>query len=153
MITYLTIPNIILGIFLIIFFLTLLSLYKQDKDKNECWAWKQLISEPNGTASQTKMMQLIGSITGTFIVIYQTVQGSLMSEVFIAYLAALGLSAGFSRWLRSNNNYSDRYRDNYRDNYSDRYRDNELDINDKDNELVTDDEIERFKTQNKNQYR
>jgi hypothetical protein len=122
---YLTLPNIILGIFLIIFFWTLLSLYRRDKDKNDVWQWKQLISDPNGKASQTKVMQLIGSITATFIVIYQTVKDSLISEVFIAYLAALGLSAGFTKWLQHQNK------------------------NNCDDE-VTDEEVETFRNNNKN---
>ncbi len=146
---YLTISNFILAIFLVIFFLTLRSLYKRDKDKNDIWEWKQLVSELDGKASQTKVMQLIGSITGTFIVIYQTVKDSLISEVFIAYLAALGLSAGFSRWLNHNDrnncndDYSDRYHDNHNSSRNDFRPDKEEDI------IVTDDEITEFKNKNK----
>ena len=103
----------------------LYGLYKRNSDSQDIWEWKQLISELDGKASQTKLMQLIGSITGTFIVIYQTLKDSLNAEIFIAYLAALGLSAGFSRWL----NKQDKYKEEYE---------------------VSDDEIEEFKHNNRN---
>lgn len=129
----LTLSNFVLFIFFTILFLVLHALYDHNKNKKEIWQWKQLISEPNGTASQTKVMQLIGSITGTFVVIYQTVQNSLMSEVFIAYLAALGLSAGFSRWLKRQDSYN---HSSYNQNIPD----------------VSEDEIEQFKHNNQKDY-
>jgi hypothetical protein len=82
----------------------LYGLYKRENDKHDIWEWKQLVSEADGKASQTKLMQLIGSITGTFIVIFQTLKDTLNGEIFIAYLAALGLSAGFSRWINKQEN-------------------------------------------------
>ena len=71
---YFTLSNILIFLFFLILIAILYGLYKRDKDKNDIWVWKQIISEENGKASQTKLMQLIGSITGTFIVIYQTMK-------------------------------------------------------------------------------
>lgn len=138
--SYLTFSNIIIVLFLIILLFTIYGLYKKNNDDHDIWEWKQLVSEADGKASQTKLMQLIGSITGTFIVIYQTLKNDLSGEIFIAYLAALGLSAGFSRWLNKqpNSRYSDneRYSRNRHDNYQDDYE-------------VSDEDIEDFKETNR----
>ena len=128
---YFTLSNILIFLFFLILIAILYGLYKRDKDKNDIWVWKQIISEENGKASQTKLMQLIGSITGTFIVIYQTMKDSLNAEIFIAYLAALGLSAGFSRWLNKQSEHRPRYKDN--DDYE-----------------VSDEELDEFKENNRN---
>lgn len=122
---HLTLNNVLIFLFFLMLAAILYGLYKRNSDSQDIWEWKQLISELDGKASQTKLMQLIGSITGTFIVIYQTLKDSLNAEIFIAYLAALGLSAGFSRWL----NKQDKYKEEYE---------------------VSDDEIEEFKHNNRN---
>lgn len=132
--SYLTFSNIIIVLFLIILLFTIYGLYQKNHDVHDIWEWKQLVSEADGKASQTKLMQLIGSITGTFIVIYQTLKNDLSGEIFIAYLAALGLSAGFSRWLNKqpNSRYSDdnRYYRNRQENYQDDYEVSNEDIED-----------------------
>ena len=101
---YLTLSNVLIFLFFLMLAAILYGLYKRENDKHDIWEWKQLVSEADGKASQTKLMQLIGSITGTFIVIFQTLKDTLNGEIFIAYLAALGLSAGFSRWINKQEN-------------------------------------------------
>ncbi len=124
---YFTLSNILIFLFFLMVIAILYGLYKRDNDKHDVWEWKQLVSELDGKASQTKLMQLIGSITGTFIVIYQTMKDNLNAEIFIAYLAALGLSAGFSRWLNKQSNHRSKYNDDYE---------------------VSDEELEEFKENN-----
>lgn len=126
---YLTLTNTLIFLFFLMVVAILYGLYKRNEDKHDIWEWKQLVSELDGKASQTKLMQLIGSVTGTFIVIYQTLNDDLNGEIFIAYLAALGLSAGFSRWLNKPNNH------NSRDDYD-----------------VSEEDIEEFKNNNRNRF-
>ncbi len=50
-------------------------------------------------ASATKIMQLIGGITGTFIVVKLTLQNAINWDIFGIYLAYISSAEGFSRFM------------------------------------------------------
>lgn len=63
--------------------------------------WIDLISNPDGTASLTRMLQLSAGLTGTWVIIKMTVAGNLTPEMFGLYLAAMGISEGFTKYIQS----------------------------------------------------
>lgn len=49
--------------------------------------------------SITKMLQLLGGVTGTFIVIKLTLQATLTWDIFVTYLAYVASIEGFSKFV------------------------------------------------------
>ena len=63
--------------------------------------WTDLILDPiTRKASLTRVLQLIGGLTGTFVIVWHTLKLNLTAEMFAIYLAALGVSEGFSKWVQ-----------------------------------------------------
>ena len=60
-----------------------------------------LISNPDGTASLTRILQLSAGVTATWVIIKLTITGTLGVEMFGVYLAAMGISEGFTKWIQS----------------------------------------------------
>lgn len=62
--------------------------------------WTDLItSKGTNKVSLTKFLQLIGGITGTWIMIYQTTKGDVQAELFLTYLAYVGAIEGWSKFV------------------------------------------------------
>jgi hypothetical protein len=59
------------------------------------------ISNPDGTASLTRILQFSAGVTATWVIIKFTVAGTLGTEMFGVYLAAMGISEGFTKYLQS----------------------------------------------------
>lgn len=86
---------------LIVFFMLV---WKFSKDPNSKFNWIDLISNPDGSASLTRTLQLIAGLTGTWVIIQSTVGKWLTVEIFTVYLAAMGISEGFTKWIQSKKN-------------------------------------------------
>ena len=62
--------------------------------------WTDLITARNSMkVSLTKVLQLVGGITGTWIMIYMTMKGLLSTELFMTYLAYVGAIEGWSKFV------------------------------------------------------
>lgn len=62
----------------------------------------------NGTSvSLTKVLQLIGGITATWVIIKLTVSNSLTESIFGLYLAYVGCVEGYSKYLAARYNYTE----------------------------------------------
>jgi len=48
-------------------------------------------------ASITKSLQLLAGLTSTWVVVKLTVAGTLSTEMFFAYMAAMGISEGWNK--------------------------------------------------------
>jgi len=70
--------------------------------------WTDLITG-KGTkkVSLTKLLQLIGGITGTWVVLYQTMHNQLGGELFFAYLAYVASIEGYSKFMAAKYGVSD----------------------------------------------
>lgn len=62
--------------------------------------WTDMITGPNtNKVSLTKFLQLVGGITGTWVIVYLTLKGSIASELFFTYLAYVGAIQGWSKFV------------------------------------------------------
>jgi hypothetical protein len=70
--------------------------------------WTDLITGKGTTkVSLTKLLQLIGGITGTWVVMYQTMHNQLGGELFFAYLAYVASIEGYSKFMAAKYGVSD----------------------------------------------
>jgi hypothetical protein len=58
-----------------------------------------MITKDGKGVSLTKLLQLIGGMTATWIVVRMTMQGSLQVEFFVAYLGYVASVEGFSKFI------------------------------------------------------
>lgn len=91
--------NFVLGVFFTLLLIIGYTIYAISKDPSNNWRWRNLISDNTGKGSLTRTLQLIGGLTGTFVVIFQTVKSSLSVEIFGIYMAALGVSEAFTKFI------------------------------------------------------
>lgn len=77
---------------------------KAQDDPESDFDWADLFTSVDQTtgerkASFSKILQIIGGITATFIVIKLTLQGSIAVEIFATYLAYVASVEGFSKFM------------------------------------------------------
>jgi len=82
----------------------LLLMARAQKDPESDFDWVDLftsVDQPTGKvkASVTKILQIIGGITSTFIVIKLTLTGLISFDIFAAYLAYVASIEGFSKFM------------------------------------------------------
>jgi hypothetical protein len=93
------------GVFIILIFLIIaVAMWKAHKDDKEDFNWSDMIKSPDQVTgkmgvSGTKLLQLIGGITATFIVVKLTLQAALTFEIFCAYLTYVASVEGFSKFI------------------------------------------------------
>ena len=78
-------------------------LWKTSKDDSNTFHWIDLISGPDGKASLTRILQFAAGITATWVIIQATIGKWLTVDIFAVYLAAMGISEGFTKWIQSKN--------------------------------------------------
>lgn len=67
--------------------------------------WTDLITARNSRSiSLTKFLQLIGGMTGTWIMIYMTLNNKLTAELLIIYLTYVGAIEGYSKFVAARYN-------------------------------------------------
>ena len=89
---YVFLGSIIIFIFAIIF---------TSKNARNKFNLLDLISNANGSASLTRILQLTAGVTGTWVIIKITLAGTLTYDMFGIYLAAMGISEGYNKWVQS----------------------------------------------------
>lgn len=67
-----------------------------------------LLDPVNGKASITKTLQVTAGITATWVVVKFAVNGTLTVEMFGVYLAALGVSEAWSKFIGAKYGASDK---------------------------------------------
>lgn len=78
-------------------------LWKTSRDDNNKFHWIDIVSGPDGSASLTRILQLVAGVTGTWVVVQATAGKWLNVDIFAVYLAAMGISEGFTKWIQSKN--------------------------------------------------
>lgn len=63
-----------------------------------------MLSNPDGSASLTRILQFSAGVTGTWVIIKLTLAGTLSYDMFGIYLAAMGISEGFTKWIQAKKN-------------------------------------------------
>ena len=61
--------------------------------------WTDMIASRPGKVSLTKLLQLVGGITSTWIMIFTTLKSNLTSELLITYLTYVGAIEGWSKFV------------------------------------------------------
>lgn len=92
----------IIALVLLVGFIILI--YRANADPKTDFDWMDLVTavdQQTGKvqASATKLLQLIGGATGTFIVIKLTLQNNITFDIFSIYLAYVASIDGFSRFM------------------------------------------------------
>jgi hypothetical protein len=68
--------------------------YKQRLD------WRDLITNPaTNHVSLTKVLQLVGGVVGTWVMVIVTLHDKLTGEIFFTYLAYVGAIEGWSKFI------------------------------------------------------
>lgn len=91
----------------LLIFITLMILYaikKAQDDPESDFDWADLFTSVDQVtgkrkASVTKILQIIGGLTATFIVIKLTLQNNIEFEIFATYLAYVASIEGFSKFM------------------------------------------------------
>jgi hypothetical protein len=117
--------------------LLVIAIFRAIRDPEGNFDWQDLftgVDQATGKtkASITKIMQIVGGATGTFIVIKLTFQNSITFDIFACYLAYVASIDSFSKFMvakygvqgsRDQDRYSDRYY--YQDGSQGRYNQNQ----------------------------
>jgi hypothetical protein len=96
--------NVFASILIAMFLMLAYGLYKAQKDKNNPFDWIDMLTGINQStgkreASSTKIMQLVGGVTGTFIVVKLAILGTLNWDMFAIYLSYVASVDGFTRFM------------------------------------------------------
>lgn len=67
--------------------------------RNSTVNWVDMISSSPDKVSLTKFLQLVGGITGTWIMVIITLNGHLTTELLSVYLAYVGAIEGWSKYV------------------------------------------------------
>lgn len=86
--------GVIITLLLLVFIYMLASAHKKKK-----LDWTDMITRDGSTVSTTKILQLIGGVVATWIMIKTTVQGTLTWDLFAIYLSYVASIDGFSKLI------------------------------------------------------
>jgi hypothetical protein len=75
-----------------------------------------MLTKDGRSVSLTKVLQLVGGVTGTWVVVKLALQGGITADIFGIYLAYVASVEGFSKFISAKYNYREasvRDRDDY----------------------------------------
>lgn len=61
--------------------------------------WTDMITSRQNKVSLTKLLQLVGGLVGTWIMVFMTLSGKLTSDLLIIYLTYVGAIEGWSKFV------------------------------------------------------
>lgn len=76
--------------------------------KSEKLDFSDMLTKDGRTVSLTKILQLVGGITATWIMIKLTLTGGLTETIFGLYLAYVGGVEGYSKFVSAKYGYSEK---------------------------------------------
>lgn len=82
--------------FLVVLFLVLM--YSAHKSKNLDWT-DVITSKGSNKVSLTKMLQLLGGVTATWMMVFMTLNDKMTVEFFFTYLAYVGAINAWSKFV------------------------------------------------------
>lgn len=75
--------------------------------KSQRLDFADMLTKDGRKVSQTKVMQLVGGIAGTWVIIKTGMNGTLSSEIFGIYLMYVASIEGFSKFISAKYNYNE----------------------------------------------
>lgn len=105
--------NVYAVLFLLLVVLVLYAIRKAQNDPKSDFDWTDLftsVDQASGKtkASVSKILQIVGGITSTFIVVKLTFQNNIHFEIFATYLAYVASIEGFSKFMIAKYGVQDR---------------------------------------------
>lgn len=97
--------NMMAIVLAVIFFGILIMLWRIQRDEKLDMA--DLITKDGRAMSLTKVLQLIGGITGTWVIVKLTLTGGLTEAIFGLYLTYVGAIEGYSKFVAAKYNYNE----------------------------------------------
>lgn len=94
---------VLLGIVLLGIFFLFYRIQKSDK-----LDFADLITKDGSAVSLTKVLQLLGGLTATWIMIKLTITGGLTEALFGLYLTYVGAIEGYSKFVAAKYNYNEK---------------------------------------------
>jgi hypothetical protein len=88
------------GLFTALMILIAIVLHYINRNPDHAWTWIQMIQDHDGKGSLSRLLQLAGGVTATFVIVHQTISNNLSEEMFLIYLAAVGVSEAFTKWVQ-----------------------------------------------------
>ena len=67
-----------------------------------------MLTKDGRAVSLTKVLQLVGGVTATWVIIKTTVAGNLGMDIFAVYLAYVASIEGFSKFIAAKYSYSEK---------------------------------------------
>ncbi len=101
LLAFLTVKKAVSVVYLLAVLVFIFVIYKVSKDPANKFHWIQSISNPDGSASLTRILQFGAGVTATWVIVKQTMAGALSTEMFLIYLAAMGLSEAYTKFLQA----------------------------------------------------
>jgi preprotein translocase subunit YajC len=89
--------NIYAAVIVFIFAVFMIAVYRAQRARR--FDWMDMITRDGTKVSATKVLQLVGGIVGTFIVIKLTLQSQLTWDIFAIYLSYVASIDGFSKFM------------------------------------------------------
>ena len=82
----------------------LIALFLASRNEESHFDWVDLVMAPDqvtgkSKASLTRILQLVGGVAGTFIVVKMTLQSTITFDMFVAYLTYVASIDGFSQFM------------------------------------------------------
>ena len=92
-----------LSVILILTFLLFYMLWRENSTGNIKWV--DVVTNHQQRVSLTKLLQLVGGMTGTWIMVYMTLHNLLTTEMLIVYLTYVGAIEGYSKFVAAKYGY------------------------------------------------
>lgn len=102
-----TLGKLVIYAYLVLIIVALAVLIKLSRNPNTKFNLISIVSNPDGSASLTRILQLAAGVTATWVIINYTINLKLGVEMFATYLAAMGISEGFTKYLQSKGKQND----------------------------------------------
>ena len=117
--------NIMSIAILVVLLIILLLFYRIQKDEKLDFA--DMITKDGRVISLTKVLQLLGGITATWVIIKLTLTGGLTEAIFGLYLTYVGAIEGYSKFVAAKYGYAEKsVRDAKPTNLDSKYPDSRL---------------------------
>lgn len=101
------------GIFIIALFTFFIFIFWKAQ-KNKRLDWVDIITKDGKRVSLTKILQLVGGIVATWIVVQMTILGNMTWDVLAIYLTYVASIEGFSKFVQAKYNTNAQHNGNYR---------------------------------------
>lgn len=84
----------------------IISFYKIQR--SEKLDFTDMFTKDGRSVSLTKVLQLVGGITATWVIVKMTLTDSMSESLFMVYLTYVGATEGFSKFVAAKFNYQEK---------------------------------------------